>query len=385
MLRIPPLCVNLLWRSLPDFSITMNRRPKNYYASVTAILAVCLLNACSRPDRVEEIPAPTEREFESLFVLEDTIRLDDAVLIGRVSTLDVNSKGELLVLDRQGEAIHVFSPRGTHLRTLSITDCNPEATVGFRAMARYLDDFRVIALTTKGAMVFDEQGHCIQTTSDREFVTSAYSVCQREDTILVMPDFSGDSIYIRAYSPEFALLDQFPLPLPRFPIRARVMNANQGYTMGCYTDDVWWFYGSDHDARPRLEGGGLRRYNPPFFRERKEDWSELPTVTPTNFEEITQKIGEYEKEASSITALFELGESTRMVEYLGVSTTDEERRGILVVSHEDAFGAAIAYAPESIEAAAYGMVYFVDVPEDEAGDNPSNPLVRRYRFIPPVD
>ncbi|MDE2730651.1 MAG: hypothetical protein OXI38_04555 [Bacteroidota bacterium] len=346
------------------------------------VLVVGLLSSCSGPEN--QVLVPIEAEFEDFFVLDDTVQLDSAVLIGTVWSLHVNSGGELLVLDRQDVSIHVFSSNGTLLRTLTITDCNPEATFGFRGYARFLDDSRVIALTTKGAMVFDDQGECLQTSQDRRFVTSAYSVCQRDDTLFVMPDVGEDSVFIRAYGPELAQTDLFPLPNPRFPLRARTMNAEQGLTMKCFADDVWWIYNEGHDAVPRLEREGLRRYRPAFYRERTEDWSELPLVTATNFREVTAMIAEMEQDASSIAAFFKLDESTRMVEYTGLDTS-EERRGILVASHADQFEAVSALIPVSFAAAGHGYAYVVETPDEDRGDAPTNPLIVRYRFVPPMD
>ena len=363
---------------------SMHLKPVSFVPLWLVVVMVCMMNACTRPDTSEnQILVPVEAEFEDLFVVEDTIRLDAAVLIGRVWSLDVNSDGELLVLDRQDASIHVFLPNGAHVRSLSITDCNPEATFGFRAYARFLDDSRVIALTTKGAMVFGDEGQCLQTSQEREFVTSAYSVCQRDDTLFVMPDVDVDSVFIRAYGPELIQTDLFPLPGPQFPLRALTMNAAQGLTMGCFADDVWWIYGEGYDAVPRLEREGLRRYKPAFFRERIEDWSELPMVTPANFREVTSQIAEMEQDASSIAAFYKLDELTRMVEYLGLDESEEESRGVLVVSHTGQFEAVSARIPVSFAAAGYGNAYLVESPDADVSEDSLNLLILRYRFVPP--
>ena len=343
-----------------------------------------MMNACTRPDGAEnQILVPVEAEFEDLFVLEDTIRLDAAVLIGTVSSLDINSTGELLVLDRQGQAIHVFSPNGAHVRSLSITDCNPEATFGFRAHAQFLDDSRVIAVTDKGAVVFGHEGQCLQSSQESELVTRAYSVCQRDDTVFVMPMVRGDSIFIRAYDQEFVLIDQIPLPGPRFPSRAYTMLPFQGRTMACFSDDVWWIYGENHDASPRLTRGGLQRYKPASFRERTQDWTALPLVTQDNFQEIGRKISEMERAASTIQALFKLDESVRMLEYSGLDPLEEVRGGILITSHEGAFEAVTAHTAVRFDAAGYGFAYVVETPEDDHGDALTNPLILSHRFVPP--
>lgn len=357
----------------------------NLRVAVAAALLASFLGACASPDGIsEQVLIPREVAFEDLFVLEDTIRLDDSVLIGRIGMLDVNSVGELLVYDRQGESVHVFSPVGVLLRTLAITDCNPEATLGFRAQARYLDDLRVLVLTTKGAMVFDENGHCIQSSMDPFFVTRAYSVCAFRDSIFAMPQTRGDSLSIRAYSADLSLIGQYSLPAVRFPKRAGIMHPNQGRTMACFADDIWWVYGEDFDARPRLDRRALTRYRPDFYRERTRDYPDIPDVTPSNFQEVTAILAEAEQEASAITGMHALDKTTRIITYSRVDASSESLpEAILVASHNDDFAAVSTRSHESIAAAGNGSIYFVGEPDEQASGEIVNPPILRYRYTQP--
>lgn len=357
----------------------------NLRVAVAAALLASFLGACASPDGIsEQVLIPREVAFEDLFVLEDTIRLDDSVLIGRIGMLDVNSVGELLVYDRQGEAVHAFSPVGVLLRTLAITDCNPEATFGFRAQARYLDDLHVMVLTTKGGMVFDDKGHCVQSSTDPFFVTRAYSVCAFRDTIFAKSQTRGDSIFIRAYSAELSLIDHFPLPAVRFPKRAGITHPNQGRTMACFADDIWWVYGEDFDARPRLDRRALTRYKPDFYRQRTQDYPDIPDVTPSNFQEVTAMLNEAEQEASAVTGVYVLDETTRIITYWGVDASGAAHsEGILVADHNGEFAGVSTRSHESLAAAGYGSIYITAEPEDQAGGAAANPPILRYRFIHP--
>ena len=363
----------------------MNCRSHCLHAAVATALLSSVLGACRSPNAaVNQILTPAYVEFEDLFAPQDTIRLETAVLIGRSWMIDVNSKGELLVHDNQGQGVHLFSPSGAYLRTLSITDCNPEATFGFRSQSRYLDDSHILVLTTKGAMVFDDAGQCVQTSMDSDFVTSAYSVCTRRDTVFVMPQASTDSAFIRAYSPDFSLIDQFPLPAPQFPRRASVMHPYQGRTLGCFTDDVWWIYGEGFDAVPRLHRNGLTRFRPSFYRERTRDYPETPFVDQSNWQEVTQILDEAEEDGSAIDGMYELDQSTRMLLYGAVDSANEERpAGILVVNHENRFAAVSTLVPESVETAKHGMLYLEGDLAEPSNDDVANPTLVRYRFIPP--
>lgn len=94
-------------------------------------LLICLVVGCNSRSAVDQVLTPTHMDFGGLFVQESIIRLDNTVLLGSRWYLDVNSKGELLVLDTQSQGVHLFSPDGILVWTMAITDCNPEANFDF--------------------------------------------------------------------------------------------------------------------------------------------------------------------------------------------------------------------------------------------------------------
>ncbi len=357
-----------------------------WHSAVSILVLASTFGACRSETAVDQILTPVRMEFEELFALEDSVQLDTSVLIGSISMLDINSMGELLVQDNQSNAVHVFSSSGTHLRTLSITDCNPEATLGFRGQSTYLDDSRIFVLTTKGAMVFDQTGRCTQSSIDQDFVTNTWSVCAFRDTIFAMPLALQDSTHIRAYGSDLTLIDQFPLPAPRFPRRANTMLPLQGRTMGCFDDDVWWVYGEDFDATRRLRRAGLTQFRLDSFRNRTKDYPAISGVDPSNWMEVTQLLDKAEAEASSIVGMFVLDEMTRLVIYDGIESDLEERTtSALIASHEGVFWGVGTLFPDSPSAAKDGMLYFTGDPEDSPDGEVTNPTIIRYQFIPPGD
>ena len=79
------------------------------YATIVAGLLVCLVIGCNSRTAVDQVLTPTHRDFGGLFVEDNIIRLDNAVLLlGSIWNLVVNSKGELLVLDTQSQGVHLF-------------------------------------------------------------------------------------------------------------------------------------------------------------------------------------------------------------------------------------------------------------------------------------
>ena len=353
--------------------------------TAATLLLACTLGACRSHPVVERILTPVHMEFEELFALEDTIRLDTAVLIGSISMLDVNSAGDFLVQDNQSESIHVFSPSGAYRHALSITDCNPEAEFGFSAQSTFLDNSQVLVLASKGAIVFDRAGQCVQISSDPHLVTNTWSVCSHRDTIFAMPRGIGDSTYIRAYSPDLALIDQFLLPAPRFPRLVGISLPYQGRTMACFSDDTWWIYGESFDATSRLRRAGLTQFMPEFYRKRTEDLPDLPrSIGPSNFQEVGRIIAQSKAQASYVQGLFALDEATRLVLFSGIENDNEaQRTGALIASHEANSAGVTTLFSGFPRAAKHGMLYFSgDLDERQDGEL-SNPTIIRYRFILP--
>ena len=361
----------------------------NYTWRATALagLLACVVGACNSELAIDQVLTPVHVDFGELFALEDTIRLDNSLLIGGSWSLDVNSQGELLVHDNQSGGVYVFSPAGALVRTMAITDCNPEATLGFGTQSSFLGDGRVAVLHSKGVIIFDQAGKCVQAITDADLATNTWAICSRGDTTFAMPRAVRDSTYIRAYGPDFTLIGQFQLAAPKFFRRAAVMLPYAGRTMACFNDDVWWVYGESFDAAPRLRHTGLTQFRPDFYVERKEDYPELPPlVDQSNWQRVGAMLSKAEAEASSVRGMFALDNETRLIVYGNINTDNKElSTGAVVASHEGRFPGVSTLFSKFPEAATNGMLYFASDPEDQPGGEVTNPIVVRYRFIPPTD
>ena len=347
-------------------------------------LLICLIAGCNSRSTVDQVLVPTHADFGDLFVLEDTIRFNHSVLFGNRWMLDVNSAGELLVLDPQSEGVYVFSPDGILVWTTVITDCNPEANFNFGVQASFLNDSYVAVLINKGVIVLGQNGECVQTVTDMDLALNTWGLCLHSDTIFAMPRDIRDSTFIRAYSSDFVLIDWFPLPAPKFRRRAAIM-LTTGVTsvMGCFDDDVWWVYSENFDATPRLSRAGLIRFMPDFFVERTQDFPDFGMINQSNFREITEKIDKAEAEATSVEGMFVLDNETRMIVY-GVNEFDPGV-GVVIASHRDRFPAVSTRLSEGPKAVGNGRLYMAGDPEDELTGEAMNPPIIRYRFIPPTD
>ena len=351
------------------------------HTTVVAGLLVCLVIGCNSRSAVDQVLTPTHRDFGDLFVQESTVPLDNTVLLGSMWYLFVNSDGELLVLDTQSQGVHLFSPDGILIWTMAITDCNPEAEFNFSPHASFLDDSRVAVLIDKGAIVLGQNGECVQTITSADMATNTWGLCSYRDSIFAMPRYIQDSTFIRAYSSDFTLIDQFPLPAPKFQRRASIMLTNPGFAMGCFDDDVWWVYSEHFDATPRLSRTGLTRFMPDFFVERTRDYPEFGLAGEFNFTEMVIKA---EAEATRVMGIFALDNETRMIMYNSIDPSNEELdNGAIIASHSDQFPAVSTQFEETPEAIGNGRLYFVGDLEDESIEEVFNPTIIRYRFVPP--
>ena len=349
------------------------------HTTIVAGLLVCLVIGCNSESAVDQILTPTHMDFGDLFVQESEIRLDNSVLLGLRWNLDVNSKGELLVLDTESQGVHLFSPEGLLVWTTTIGDCYPGANFNFNAQASFLDDSHVAVLINKGAIVLDQNGECVQTVTDSDLATNTWALCSHRDTIFAMPRDIRDSTFIRAYSPDFTLIDQFPLPTPKFQRRASIMLTNSGSAMACFNDDVWWVYTEDFDAAPRLSRAGLTRFMPDFFVERTQDYPDFEVVTQSNFREITEMLDKAEAEATGVEGIFALDSETRVIVY----NNGTIGRGAVIATHSDRFPAVSTPIEKTPKAVGSGGLYILGDLEDEAIEEAVNPPIIRYRFVPP--
>ncbi|MXW84056.1 MAG: hypothetical protein F4246_12080 [Rhodothermaceae bacterium] len=351
------------------------------YSTIVAGLLVCLVVGCTTRSAVDQVLTPTHRDFGGLFVGENITRLDNAVLLGSIWNLVVNPKGELLVLDTHSQGVHLFSPDGKLVWTMAITDCNPEANFSFGAQASFLDDSRVAVLMNKGAIILGQYGECVQTITDTDLATNTWGLCSFQDTIFAMPRYFQDSTFIRAYSSDFTMVDQFPLPAPKFQRRASVMLTNPGFAVGCFDDDVWWVYSESFDATPRLSRVGRTRFMPDFFVERTRDYPEFGSVGQLSFTEMVVKA---EAEASRVMGIFTLDNETRMIVYNSIDPSNEGlHTGAIIANHSDRFPAVSTRFEETPEAIGNGRLYFVGDLEDESVEEVLNPTIISYRFVPP--
>ena len=320
--------------------------------------------------------------FGDLFVLQDTIRLDPSVVIGSVEFLDINQDGHLLVTDRVAGGTYLFDASGRHKRTFSPATCLPE-TEDSASSGRFIHGERYLLIGGGGSLVlFDASGHCIASESvmkrPLEWATAA---CSKDDTIYVLPRF----IQIRpsnsvTYSLELERLGTSRIDDPEFPVLNRTVRGFPGREMECFEDGPYYTYLEWEDARPVRPFGAFARMHPAFFTRRTGD---LPQdVPPLNRVDallaFPRNVG-----------IYGIDSRTRMIVYRGLHdkwhTESQQYTGIGVASNVGQFPARSSLSPIAPKGAANGYIYSVGDNEPLPNGDVGNPVLLRYKFIPPTD
>ncbi len=310
-------------------------------------------------------------EFAEVFVLEDTVRLDPSVLIGWIWDLDVNSAGEILITDRRAQNVSVWSPAGQFLRELSVEECDPGThLVPFGG--KYIGNGHVMAYDGSGrAYVFDGTGKCVVNAKGAEFVNIT-SVCARKDTIFAMPHPrppEAPAAKVKAYSKSLTLLEEIAIEPPQWPNLAGRLIVGVGHSMACFEDGVWYIYQGHMDAYSLRPQSAQVLYKPSFFVKRRRDASD-------DFRRGRRgDIGV----GTTVHGVFSIDDSTRVVAH----HPKAEGIGLTIVDHKNRYFAVSTITPFWPEAAGNSMLYFTGDLETLPNGEKGNPVLIRYRFIPP--
>ena len=154
-----------------------------HYPHLVWIMAMVIwaLGGCETDRDAVSVLESSRMEFDDLFIFEDSIRLDPAVLLGRITHLDVSSSNELLVSDELGQGVYLFSLTGALLSEMVIDECAPEAD-GFSVnSAVFASDDCIVAIDGSRGYVFDRDGNCLVSKEYFDFLTTQ-AICAQGDT-----------------------------------------------------------------------------------------------------------------------------------------------------------------------------------------------------------
>ena len=345
-------------------------------------LIVLFSTGCqSQESAVHTVRSPTV-PFDELFVLEDTLRLDPAILIGQIIFIDVNPRGEILVSDYQASITYLFSSSGDHLQSYSASACLSDDVFFYPWSARFLGNEHVVIMQFSGpAVVFNLDGSCY---ADTKLLTPyAKAICTYEDSIFAQQVWIEEQATANVYSPMLEKIGEILIEPPRLINLNMYFVGQAGRTIDCFDDGPYYLYAESMDAIPVRSSSAGIQYRPDFFEWRPEDLSDAPPDDENNRRR--------QREYPSTIAVFALNGSTRMVVYgdldaqwhLSDAHTGGQQLGLSIASNSKQFPARSTIPPVYPQGAGNGYFYAAGDNEKLPDGSYGNPVILRYKFIPP--
>lgn len=342
-----------------------------------AVLVVLMTAGCHLDDSsVSTVRSPVV-PFHELFVLADTIRLDPSILLGSIGFIDVSQSGDLLITDDASRITHLFSAAGTHMRSYSVPVCLPDEAGFVPTSARFAGRRHVLVMDLSGpAVLFGLDGACI--VAKREGIHNlAKSFCVRDDSIFTHKLYHVGPASSTVYNLALEHIAELPINPPRLVTLNFALLGIQGRSIDCFSDGAYYVYLEDMDAMPVHAHPDRIRYRPDFFERWPEDLPDHPSP-----EDL--------RKHPTVGAVYALDASTRMVFFFDLAQiwkrVDGEmfyEFGLSVASNRNQFPGRSTIAPVWPLAAAEGYIYTVGEYESLPDGDVGNPLIIRYRFIPP--
>ena len=350
------------------------------------LLAVLSVGCTAAPQRSQVLDSPVV-PFDELFAPADTFRLDPSIIIGGILFLDVNQEGDFLVTDYIARSVDLFSSSGEHIRTYSARECLPDAENLMPYSSRFFGKGHVVTKHSgRAVVVFTADGRCVGATRSLPHPSNGF--CASGDSLFffVTPYSARASSHnsVVVYSPELHRLREIPVEWPKF-LR---LNANFAgiweRNIDCFGDGPYYTYQENMDAIPARFDAELAQQRPKFYSERPQD---IPRDISTE-----ARMAEWTKYLTT-AGVFALNGHTRMVMYAHLDDRWQPegvedarfRLGISVASNDGRFPPRSTITSITPTAAGYGYTYSLGDHEPLPDGNVGNPLILRYRFIPPQD
>lgn len=340
--------------------------------SVFVLIAGPVLTGCN----TDQQQRPVHMDFDAVFQPLDTVRLDHNVFLTDIRVVDISDAGEILLVDSRAARdsdLHMFGPSGSHIRKLTVIDCDPGASF-WPLEARFVGTSRIVAASLVGfAFLFDENGRCFvagRTEAHRDI----YALCEFSDTIFSLQRVRPGEAALVAFSSLLVSVDSFQIQPPIFPWFH--MGFDDRRRIGCFEDGPWYTFGESMDAIPLHPYEGTIRYRPHFFASPKRD------APPGN--DIEGRFAVL-REATRTGSVFELSTTTRLIVYRDGRKVgnhfDAGERGLMIAEHGENGYAVTTVSPYLPMAAKDGDVYFRGDPEQLPNGETGNWTLMRFRFL----
>ena len=346
--------------------IKTRRQPRR--TLIACVLALACVSACRPAERPYRVVDSEFMEFEELFSPVHTVRFDASVLIGSMSFVEISDLGEFLITDNQMKAFHVFSPSGNHVRTFTVSQCNPEDG-GFLQSARFLKDGSILAKTSNGVYAFHADGSCIRRLLELPSIRPSY--CEwRGHTYFLNTSLSPPRIY--AWSLDSGIVEEYDLRLPAFPSITSAYRGIVGREMACFDRGVFFRYAESSDAEPLFPGDDPVVHRPTFFRPLERDM-----IRTDDMGARADDVLDLMREATFSSGIYELDESHRLVKF----HTWGRATQINIVNMQTQTSVS-SITELRLEVAEHGILYVLGDYESLPSGEIGNQMLEVWQFIP---
>lgn len=339
------------------------------------LACVLLVAACSRPDVPATVIESEQVEFDDLFTVVDTVRLDASVIIGHFTFLDVSTSGNFLIADRGQKALYLLSPSGGHIRTFSTALCNPEKDTTPRS-ARFLADGRMLVQTVGGTHLFTAEGACVKSVD--EWPNHLTSFCERSDSVYVLSRYTPNQ-RVLVFSSSLDYVRDHSIPPSNFPGITRIFAGKLGRELACLDHGVYYRYPESSDGRPLFGAENAILHKPFFFRPVSRD------RTTSGQSGMNDRVGEFleiTSESTLSTGIFALDDDHRMLTFTTKSLNQNVPTAINIVSLKARPSMSILTERRGIRLAKNGLLFLQGDYEVLANGEYGNPILEVLRFTP---
>lgn len=341
-----------------------------YWALISG--ALCM-SVAPVPPALAQASDPLElKHFQKV----GTLRFDDpdSLLIGTIDHMDVDPAGRMLLVDRRGKQVLLFDSTGVLQALLDPTACHPGFQM-FPLTAHFGSDaFIFIQNSIPWGYRFTAEGGCLGSV-DEDFV--AYRFFDIDPAGALYGSYRGrpdpQTRILRRMSSSGKTLEELPMPPSEYPNATRLVGGG-----GFIADGEHLFYASAPEMdilKFSLDGVLLDRISRrgSWFRSPRQD---LPSDVQGNIREF----GNWSKDTTTNTGLFELTDQTLMVQYY-----NDDRGGGYQVFTKDGELVAEELSTRLVLFlhAANGLAYRVAWPGREGRDDYRNPSLEVYQFVAP--
>lgn len=332
---------------------------------------IALGNATAQP---EQFLSENFQKVQTITLSDPQEVLPEDLLISQIWSLDIDSKGRLLVVDLSGGQAFLFDSDGSLLAVLDPSSCHPGFE--FRPVNAIFQDDQSIFLVNAGpwGYRFTAEGECLGNVhSDFSLAIAGWLDTDSRGNLVGHYRMPAASV-IRYMTSKGETVREIELPASKFP------NANARIRRGgIVADETHIFYAGALEPHVlKIAGDGTRKskisHRTSWFHDASRD---IPDSDLGNPAALMKAFGDIQASTTFTNQIFELNDQSIMVQYSGPKGLGYQiftKNGLLVTEE---LGTNYLF-----EQAKSGLLYRVVQPDLDYTAL-GNPSIEVYEYISP--